>query len=141
MITEFTPWLSLIGGILIGLSAVILMASDGRIAGISGIMSGILPPVETDWVWRAIFLVGCIIPAIVMKALGHAPELGFPIGNAAIVTGGLIVGVGTAYGSGCTSGHGICGLSRFSPRSLVAVVVFMLTTFITVFVVRHVIGA
>ncbi len=141
MTTEFTPWASLFGGILIGLSAVILMATNGRIAGISGIMSGILPPVESDWLWRAIFLVGCIIPAIVLKAMGHAPELGFPVGNAAIIIGGLVVGIGTAYGSGCTSGHGICGLARFSPRSLVAVVMFMLATFVTVFVIRHVIGA
>ena len=141
MTTEFTPWLSLFGGILIGLSAVILMATDGRIAGVSGIMSGIVPPAESDWVWRAIFLVGCIIPAIVFKTFGHTPELGFPVGNAAIALGGLIVGIGTYYGSGCTSGHGICGLARFSPRSLVAVVVFMLTTFVTVYVIRHLIGA
>jgi uncharacterized membrane protein YedE/YeeE len=140
MTTEFTPWLSLIGGILIGLSAVILMATNGRIAGMTGIVGGVLPPVESDWLWRAIFLLGCIIPAIVLKALRYAPEVGFPMSNAAIVVGGLIVGVGASYGSGCTSGHGICGLARFSKRSLVATITFMLATFVTVYIVRHVIG-
>ena len=141
MTTEFTPWLSLAGGILIGLSAVILMATNGRIAGMTGILSGVLPPVEIDWVWRVLFLVGCVIPAIVLKAAGHAPDVGFPMSNTAIAVGGLIVGVGASYGSGCTSGHGICGLARFSKRSAVATVVFMLATFVTVYVVRHVIGA
>ncbi len=141
MTTEFTPWLSLIGGVLIGLSAVILMATNGRIAGMTGIISGVLPPIESDWLWRAIFLVGCIIPALVLKALGHAPDVAFPVGNTAIAIGGLIVGVGVSYGSGCTSGHGICGLARFSKRSAVATAVFMLATFVTVFVIRHVIGA
>ena len=141
MTTEFTPWLSLIGGVLIGLSAVILMATNGRIAGMTGIVGGVLPPVERDWQWRAIFLLGCIIPAIALKAMGHAPDVGFPMSNLAIAIGGLIVGVGASYGSGCTSGHGICGLARFSKRSLVATVTFMLATFITVYVVRHVMGA
>ncbi len=140
MTTEFTPWLSLIGGVLIGLSAVILMATNGRIAGMTGIISGVLPPIESDWLWRAIFLVGCIIPALVLKALGHAPDVAFPVGNTAIAIGGLIVGVGVSYGSGCTSGHGICGLARFSKRSAVATAVFMLATFVTVYVIRHVIG-
>ena len=140
MTTEFTPWLSLFGGILIGLSAVILMATNGRIAGMTGILGGVLPPLEVDWVWRAIFLVGCIIPAIVLKVVGHAPDVSFPMSNTAIAMGGLIVGVGASYGSGCTSGHGICGLARFSKRSLVATVVFMLATFVTVYVIRDVIG-
>ncbi len=141
MTTEFTPWLSMIGGILIGLSAVILMATNGRIAGMTGILGGVLPPLEVDWVWRAIFLLGCVIPAILLKALGHAPEVAFPMSNTAIAIGGLIVGIGASYGSGCTSGHGICGLARFSKRSAVATVTFMLATFITVFVIRHMIGA
>lgn len=140
MTTEFTPWLSLIGGILIGLSAVFLMATNGRIAGMTGIFGGILPPVESDWVWRALFLLGCLIPAIVLKASGHAPDVGFPMSNTAIAVGGLIVGIGASYGSGCTSGHGICGLARFSKRSLVATITFMLATFATVYVMRHVIG-
>jgi hypothetical protein len=140
MTTEFTPWLSLIGGILIGLSAVILMATNGRIAGMTGIFGGILPPIESDWVWRALFLLGCVIPAIVLKASGLAPDVGFPMSNTAIAVGGLIVGIGASYGSGCTSGHGICGLARFSKRSLVATITFMLATFATVYVMRHVIG-
>lgn len=141
MTTEFTPWLSLIGGMLIGLSAVILMATNGRIAGMTGILGGILPPLDVDWVWRAMFLLGCLIPAIVLKAIGQAPAIAFPMGTTAIVIGGLIVGIGASYGSGCTSGHGICGLARFSKRSAVATVVFMLATFVTVYVMRHVIGA
>ena len=141
MTTEFTPWLSLMGGCLIGLSAVILMATNGRIAGMTGILGGVLPPFEVDWLWRAIFLVGCIIPAVILKASGHTPDVAFPMGNTAIIIGGLIVGVGASYGSGCTSGHGICGLARFSKRSLVATITFMLATFITVYFVRHVMGA
>lgn len=140
MTTEFTPWLSLFGGMLIGLSAVILMATNGRIAGMTGILSGVLPPFASDWIWRATFLLGCIIPAIVLRAIGHTPDMNFPVGNAAIAVGGLIVGIGVTFGSGCTSGHGICGLARFSKRSLVATAVFMLSTFITVYIIRHVIG-
>jgi uncharacterized membrane protein YedE/YeeE len=140
MPTEFTPWLSLTGGILIGVSAVILMATNGRIAGMTGILSGVLPPLDVNWVWRALFILGCLVPAILLKALEHAPEMGFPVGNAAIAVGGLIVGVGASFGSGCTSGHGVCGLAGFSKRSTVATLVFMLATFITVYVIRHVIG-
>jgi uncharacterized protein len=138
--TDFTPIQSLIGGILIGLSAVLLMALHGRVAGMTGILTGVIPPMASDWPWRAAFLVGAIAaPAIYLSAGGVVP-FDVPVSTGALVIGGLLVGVGVHFGNGCPSGHGICGLARFSPRSLAAVVTFMLTAFVTVFVVRHVIG-
>ncbi len=139
--TEFTPYLSLLGGVLIGLSATLLMALNGRIAGMTGILSGIIPPLSHDWEWRAAFLAGAILTPMLFVLAGGTIAFAVPISTAALVVGGLIVGVGVSFGSGCTSGHGICGMARFSPRSIVATVVFMIATFITVFVVRHVIGA
>lgn len=140
-ITQFTPWLSMAGGILIGLSAVLLMALHGRIAGMTGILAAVLPPLSTDWQWRAAFLAGAIVAPMLYVAAGG--EIGFqvPPSTAMLVAGGLVVGVGVIYGSGCTSGHGVCGIARLSPRSITATAVFMLATFATVFIVRHVIGA
>ena len=138
--TEFTPYLSLAGGVLIGLSAVLLMALNGRIAGMTGILSGVIPPLSHDWGWRAAFLAGAIFTPMLFVLAGGTIDFATPISATALVIGGLIVGAGVSFGSGCTSGHGICGMARFSPRSIVATVVFMIATFITVFVVRHVIG-
>ena len=139
--TEFTPLASSIGGILIGLSAVLLMALHGRIAGMTGILGGVIPPLSSDWQWRAAFLAGAIVaPAIWLAVTGMPIGFEVPINTTMMVVGGLIVGVGVTYGSGCTSGHGVCGMARFSPRSIVATIVFMAATFVTVFVVRHVLG-
>jgi uncharacterized membrane protein YedE/YeeE len=141
MATLFTPWSSLAGGALIGLAAVLLMAFLGRIAGMTGILSGVVPPGASDWPWRAAFLAGAITAPALIVALGGQVEFDVPVSTAALVAGGLIVGIGVTYGSGCTSVHGVCGIARLSPRSIVATLVFMAAAFATVFVVRHVIGA
>jgi uncharacterized protein len=138
--TDFTPFQSLFGGVLIGLSAVVLMLGQGRIAGMTGIVAGILPPVVSDWVWRCLFLGAAVLAPVMMGAFGFVPGFSAPISSAAIVIGGLLVGVGVHFGGGCPSGHGVCGLSRFSVRSLVSVLVFMLLAGVTVFVTRHVMG-
>jgi len=140
--TEFTPLMSLLGGILIGLASVALMASHGRIAGISGIAGGLLPlNLAKDWGWRAAFVAGMIAaPLVMMLATGQMPQIEVPVAPLMLVVGGFIVGIGVSLGSGCTSGHGVCGMSRLSARSIVATCTFMVTGFVTVFVVRHVIG-
>lgn len=138
--THFTPLASTIGGILIGLSALMLMLANGRIAGMTGIVNGVLSPRAGDWQWRAAFIAGAILAPVLFVVLGTPIELSFPVSPAMVVIGGLIVGVGVTYGSGCTSGHGVCGMARFSRRSFVATCVFMASTFATVYVVRHVIG-
>ncbi|MDF1776161.1 MAG: YeeE/YedE family protein [Rhizobiaceae bacterium] len=140
MTTEFTPYMSLGGGILIGLAATLLMVFNGRIAGMTGILGGILPPVSSDWPWRAAFLAGAIIAPMIYVMSGNTIGFSVPISTGALVIGGLIVGVGVMFGSGCTSGHGVCGMARLSPRSIAATVVFMVSTGITVFVVRHIFG-
>jgi uncharacterized protein len=139
--TDFTPWMSLAGGILIGLSAVLLMALHGRIAGMTAILAGIIPPVPVDWAWRAAFLAGAVVGPLAYVAAGNTIEFAVPISTTALVIGGVIVGIGVTYGSGCTSGHGVCGMARLSPRSIVATVVFMAFSIATVYVIRHVIGA
>jgi len=138
--TDFTPIQSLLGGILIGLSAVLLMALHGRVAGMTGILTGVIPPVASDWRWRAVFLGGAVIAPVIYLAAGGVIPFEVPVSTGALIFGGLLVGVGVHFGNGCPSGHGICGLARFSPRSLAAVLTFMLTAFATVFVVRHAIG-
>ncbi len=116
--TEFTPFQSLIGGGLIGLAAVLLMAFHGRIAGVTGILSGLLPPVAPDWAWRVAILSGMVAsPALFLLLLGHEAPLQSEVSGSVLLVSGIIVGVGATYGSGCTSGHGVCGLSRLSPRS------------------------
>jgi len=138
--TEFTPYASAIGGVMIGLSAVLLMALHGRIAGMTGILGGMLAPAAGEWQWRAAFLFGAILaPAIYMLVTATPLPFDVPVSTAAMVGGGFVVGVGVIYGSGCTSGHGVCGIARFSPRSIVATAVFMAATFVTVYLVRHVI--
>lgn len=139
--TEFTPFLSLFGGSLIGLAAVLLMAFHGRVAGMTGILSGIVPPFSNDWGWRAAFLAGAIgAPALIVMSTGYAIPFDSPTPAPWLVAGGLIVGIGVYFGSGCTSGHGVCGMARLSPRSIVATLTFMASTAATVFVVRHLIG-
>lgn len=142
--TDFTPLAGTIGGILIGLSAVVLMASVGRIAGLSGIFGGLLTSHSGhEWSWRAIFTAGLLAGAA-LAGLGGAFDtttITFPGHAALLVISGLLVGAGSALGSGCTSGHGICGLSRLSMRSLVSTLVFMGVAIATVFVVRHLPGA
>jgi uncharacterized protein len=131
--THFTPWTSLAGGVLIGIAAAMLVLLNGRIAGISGIVGGLLAPRRGDIVWRLAFLAGLLAAPILIR--GAAPSIDASFGT--LVIAGLLVGVGTSYGSGCTSGHGVCGLSRLSPRSLVATAAFMVAGIATVLVVGH----
>lgn len=139
--TEFTPLLSLFGGTLIGLSAVLLMAFHGRIAGMTGVLTSLLPPVSSDRAWRAAFVGGAIVaPMLIMGLTGQTIDYSSPVPTPWIVISGLIVGVGVYFGSGCTSGHGVCGMARLSPRSIVATGTFLGTAMITVFVIRHVLG-
>ena len=137
---NFTPWASLAGGMLIGLSAAVFVLFNGRIAGISGILGGLLEWPKGDVAWRVAFLAGLIGAPLVYGAVLTLPEVRMDADFPTLIIAGLLVGVGTRYGSGCTSGHGVCGLSRVSPRSLVATVAFMLAGFATVFVVRHLIA-
>lgn len=144
--TAFTPWTSLGGGVLIGLSAVMVMALFGRIAGIAGITQGALGGVvplsgaakDRDWRWA--FLLGLLAAPVAILMAGGAVTQSVPSSLPAMASAGLLVGIGTALGSGCTSGHGVCGLARLSGRSLSAVVTFMTAGFLTVFLLRHVIG-
>lgn len=142
--TTFTPFASLFGGVLIGLSAVMVMLFFGRIAGIVGISSGalsaIMPanPRAADWAWRLSFLGGLIAAPLLIGVAGGSVTQTVPTNLAGMVLAGLLVGIGTTIGSGCTSGHGVCGLARLSPRSLSAVVTFMAFAAVTVFVIRHI---
>ena len=133
----FTPWSALAGGALIGLAAALFVMLNGRIAGISGVLGGLLKPVKGDIAWRAAFVLGLVGAPLVYRLFLVLPKPQIDAEYAALIGAGLLVGVGTRYGSGCTSGHGVCGLSRLSPRSLVATAVFMAVGFATVFVVRH----
>jgi uncharacterized membrane protein YedE/YeeE len=137
MITEFTPFAALLGGVLIGLGAVILMAFNGRIAGMTAMLGGVLEPQNPDSPWRLAFLAGAIAAPLIATLLGAEFSFAAPATGALLVLGGVIVGVGVTYGSGCTSGHGVCGLARLSPRSVVATLTFMVTTFATVTLIRH----
>lgn len=140
--TTFTPLQSLGGGALIGLAAVLLMATMGRIMGATGILAGLLQPAGlSDWSWRAAVLAGMISgPILVLLMTGQFPAIEVPVSMTMLVVGGFIVGIGVTFGSGCTSGHGVCGMARLSPRSIAATVTFMITTGITVYVIRHVLG-
>ncbi len=133
----FTPWWALAGGVLIGVSAAMFVLLNGRIAGISGILGGLLRPVRGDIGWRIAFLAGLLLAASAYALFAALPERTIEASDSALVLAGLLVGVGTRYGGGCTSGHGVCGLSRFSLRSLVATLAFMGAGFVTVFVIRH----
>ncbi len=144
VVTHFTPWSALAGGALIGLSSVLVMLFFGRIAGIVGIVARSIHAVGvpvSDWAWRLAFIAGLVAaPGLVWLATGSPVEQTVSGNLPAMGLAGLMVGFGTALGSGCTSGHGVCGLARFSPRSLVSVVVFMAAGVATVFVLRHVVG-
>ena len=133
----FTPWSALAGGMLIGLATALFVLLNGRIAGISGVLGGLLKPVAGDVLWRAAFVGGLIVAPLVYALFAVVPAVQIDAEYGALVLAGLLVGVGTRYGAGCTSGHGVCGLSRLSPRSLVATLVFMCAGFVTVFVMRH----
>ena len=138
---NFTPGSALAGGVIIGLSAVLLMALLGRVAGISGIVRGIIGAAAGEAGWRTAFLIGLVAGPILWGAVGGAvPPVELTAGPFVLAAGGLLVGVGTAIGGGCTSGHGVCGLARLSPRSRVATLTFMAVGIATVFVTRHVIG-
>lgn len=134
---HFTPWASLAGGLLLGLASALFILLNGRVLGISGILGGLIKPARGDALWRVAFVAG-LLAAPTLWALFHAPVAPrIEAGTATLVIAGLLVGWGTRYGSGCTSGHGVCGLSRLSPRSLVATLCFMGAGFATVLVVRH----
>ena len=135
--SHFTPWSSLAGGILIGVSAAILILFNGRIAGISGILGGLLHPARNDILWRVAFLAGLVIAPLLYHLVSPLPEAVVDADAGILVAAGLLVGIGTQYGAGCTSGHGVCGIARLSPRSLVATACFMAAGFATVFIVRH----
>lgn len=142
-IINFTPYSALLGGALIGLSAAVLLLFKGRIAGISGIAGGVILPEKGDIPWRILFLVGLVVGGVLYQLFGISPgvESIQPVtGKVGLILAGLLVGIGSALGTGCTSGHGICGLARRSFRSLVATLTFMLTAMITVFIVRHLVG-
>ncbi|MBK8009692.1 MAG: YeeE/YedE family protein [Rhizobiales bacterium] len=132
---NFTPLSALLGGALIGLAAALLINVNGRVMGASGILGGLFSA-NADWPWRLSFLAGLIAPAIAMNAIG-APKPVLLAGTSTLIVAGILVGFGTRLGSGCTSGHGICGIARISPRSIVATLVFMLAGIATVYVVRH----
>ena len=136
----FSPWSATAGGVIIGIAAAMFVLLNGRIAGISGILGGLLQPVRGDAAWRLAFILGLVAAPAAYLLAGPLPKAQIDAGWGALVAAGLLVGVGTRYGSGCTSGHGVCGLSRLSPRSLAATAAFMGAGFLTVFVVRHLFG-
>jgi uncharacterized protein len=140
---HFTPWASLAGGILIGLATALLLLANGRVAGISGILGGLLRPAVAssgDIAWRIAFLLGLFVAPLVWLTMRAMPPAQIDHSPALLAAGGLLVGIGTRFGSGCTSGHGVCGIARLSPRSLLATACFLAAGFVTVFVVRHVLG-
>ncbi len=138
--SSFTPWSALAGGVLVGLAAASFLLLNGRIAGISGILGGLLAPSAGDISWRIAFLAGLLGAPALWMLIAKLPPIEIEAGYPALIIAGLLVGIGTRYGSGCTSGHGVCGLSRFSPRSLAATLSFMFAGFVTVFIIRHVLG-
>ncbi len=137
---NFTPGLSLLGGVLAGAASALFILNNGRIAGISGILGGLLNPRKDDIIWRVAFLLGLIAAPTVTFMFMPAPEVTIEAETATLLIAGILVGVGTRYGSGCTSGHGICGLSRLSPRSLIATLSFMAAGMAVVFVMRHILN-
>ena len=136
----FTPWSSLFGGMLIGLAAAMFVLLNGRVAGISGVLGGLLMPLKGDVLWRVAFVGGIVVAPLIYSLFLVLPPVQIDAEYAALITAGMLVGVGTRYGAGCTSGHGVCGLSRLSLRSLAATVTFMGAGFATVFFLRHVLS-
>nr|WP_090184735.1 YeeE/YedE family protein [Pseudomonas arsenicoxydans] len=137
---HFTPWSALAGGALIGLAASLLVVANGRVAGISGLLGSLLSPTDSGRGEKALFILGLLAAPLVWALFQAWPAIEFKTGAVGLVVAGLCVGIGTRYGSGCTSGHGVCGLSRLSPRSIVATLCFMFAGFVTVFVLRHLLG-
>ena len=137
---HFTPWSSLAGGLVIGVATAMFLLFNGRIAGISGILGGLLRPMAGDIAWRMAFVSGLVGAPLVYGLAAPLPSVRIDAAMTTLVVAGLLVGVGTRYGSGCTSGHGVCGLSRLSLRSMVATASFMLAGFVTVFIAQHLFG-
>ena len=136
--SQFTPWSALAGGAVIGMAVAILVLFNGRIAGISGIMGGLFKTQKDDMGWRIAFISGLIAAPLVWQLFLSLPAIRIDGSYVMMVMAGLVVGLGTRYGSGCTSGHGVCGLSRLSPRSIIATLLFMGTGFVTVYAIRYV---
>ncbi|MBR7746154.1 YeeE/YedE family protein [Undibacterium baiyunense] len=139
---QFTPFTAISGGLLIGLASVLLMAGIGRIAGVTGILAGIFTglfqPNKSEWSWRLAFILGLAVSPFLYSLFAELPAIDMQLDWSAILFAGLIVGFGTRLGSGCTSGHGVCGISRLSPRSIIATIVFMAAGFATVALIRHI---
>ena len=143
---NFTPWSALAGGALIGLAAAIFVLFNGRIAGISGIIGGLIKPrainLSTgDTSWRIAFIAGLVLAPLIWQLFAALPNIQIDTSTSLLIAAGLITGFGTRYGSGCTSGHGVCGISRLSPRAMVATFIFMSFGFLTVYISRHLLGA
>jgi uncharacterized protein len=139
--SAFTPWSAIIGGVVIGVAAALFVLVNGRVAGISGIVGGMLRPRAGDVAWRLAFIAGLFLAPMAYATVALQPSATIDANYPVLIVAGFVVGIGTRYAGGCTSGHGVCGLSRLSPRSLVATFSFMAAGFVTVYVVRHVIGA
>ncbi|SDT93976.1 YeeE/YedE family protein [Pseudomonas yamanorum] len=137
---NFTPWASLGGGALIGLAVSVFVLANGRVAGISGLLGSVMRFGSEGWGEKALFLLGLVIAPLLWGLFSVLPQIEITAQWPALVMAGLLVGLGTRYGSGCTSGHGVCGISRLSPRSLVATMCFMTAGFATVYLIRHVLG-
>jgi uncharacterized membrane protein YedE/YeeE len=137
----FTPWSALAGGVLIGIAVALFALVNGRVAGISGILGSLLSPVKGDVAWRVAFVAGLVGAPLAYGLFAALPKAQIDAPFGALVVAGFLVGIGTRYGAGCTSGHGVCGVSRLSPRSIVATIAFMAAGFVTVYVIRHMIGA
>jgi hypothetical protein len=137
---NFTPWTALAGGVLIGAAASLFVLLNGRIAGISGLLASLLDRGAEGRGEKLIFLLGVLLAPLLWMLFGALPVMEFQSGWIGLVVAGLLVGIGTRYGAGCTSGHGVCGISRLSPRSIVATLMFMAAGFVTVFVLRHLLG-
>jgi uncharacterized membrane protein YedE/YeeE len=137
---DFTPWASLAGGVIIGIASALLILLNGRVAGISGVLGELLRPKVPDKAWRVAFIAGLIVAPLVYQLVHALPAVTINANFPLLIAAGLLVGIGTRYAGGCTSGHGVCGLSRLSARSLVATAAFMASGFVAVFVLRHVIG-
>jgi uncharacterized membrane protein YedE/YeeE len=134
---SFTPYAALAGGLLIGMAALMFAVLNGRVAGISGILGGLLRPVKGDAAWRVAFVAGLIASPLMYSAFAAVPAIHVESPTGILILAGLLVGWGTRFGSGCTSGHGVCGLARRSPRSLAATAAFMAAGFFAVYVMRH----
>ncbi|WP_278389869.1 YeeE/YedE family protein [Stutzerimonas kunmingensis] len=137
---SFTPWMALAGGVLIGAAASLFVLLNGRIAGISGLLASLVEPGAEGGSEKLLFLLGILFAPLLWMLFGNLPAMEFQSGWVGLLVAGLLVGVGNRYGSGCTSGHGVCGISRLSPRSIVATLTFMAAGFATVYVLRHLLG-